>query len=238
MLHVSPSTVRRDLAQLTTEGRVARTYGGAMVTGHAPEAPLYERSVLSAEEKDGIAAKALDFIHDGDTILVDAGSTMTRLCHYLSTARSQLHVITCGLSPAREFAGVESSNTVTLLGGDYRKLSDSLVGPAAERMLQQITADSVFLGADALTAEYGICEADSRQTSLKELMCERARDVYVLADATKLGEYPFHNWARLNPPWTLITDHRASAGQLRPFEDSRDVTVIVTKSVEGEAPRL
>lgn len=84
--------------------------------------------------------------------------------------------------------------------------------------MQRLTFDRAFLGADAVTADLGICEAELEQTRLKEIMIERAGEVYVLAHADKLGRKPFHAWAPLPKGATLVTDKAATDAQTRPFE--------------------
>lgn len=82
-----------------------------------------------------------------------------------------------------------------------------------------MTFDRVFLDADAVTADDGICEADQAQTRLKELMARRGANVYVLADSSKLGQRPFHAWVRLPRPWTLVTDDGADPHQIMLFRE-------------------
>ncbi|MFG2626288.1 hypothetical protein [Streptomyces sp. NPDC048473] len=94
-------------------------------------------------------------------------------------------------------------------GGTLRPLSQGFVGPLTEAALERMTYDRVFLGTDGVSPECGICEADLRQTRLKELMARRADRVYVLAHAGKLGRSPFHAWAMLPEGWTLVTDDTA-----------------------------
>jgi DeoR/GlpR family transcriptional regulator of sugar metabolism len=96
-------------------------------------------------------------------------------------------------------------------------VSQTFVGPLAEAALERVTFDRVFLGADAVTADDGICEADQAQTRLKELMARRGTTVYVLADSSKLGQRPFHAWVRLPLPWTLVTDEAADPRQIDLF---------------------
>ena len=104
------------------------------------------------------------------------------------------------------------------------------MGPLAEAALERMSFDRVFLGADAVTAEDGICEADHAQTRLKELMARRGNAVYVLADSSKLGLRPFHAWARLALPWTLVTDDGADPAEVKKF---RDAGVAVEVAVVG-----
>ena len=120
---------------------------------------------------------------------------------------------------------------VDCLGVRPRSLSQTFVGPLAEADLERVSFDRVFLGADAVTAEDGICEADHAQTRLKELMARRGREVYVLADSSKLGLRPFHAWARLALPWTLVTDDGADPEQVQKFRDAG--VLVEVAAVEG-----
>jgi DeoR/GlpR family transcriptional regulator of sugar metabolism len=227
-LGVSASTVRRDLARLTEQGRIARTYGGAMLAPHRPEPSLRERTQVAPEAKDAIARTAAAFVCDDDTILLDAGTTTGLLAHHLR-GRTGLRVVTNGLTPASELLAAEGVELIWV-GGTFRRISESTVGPLAEQTVRRITADRVFLGADGLVAGRGICEADLAQTSLKSLMAEQAREIYVLADASKLGRAPFHAWTPLERPWTLITDASATPEQLAPFDADHLVEVVVAES--------
>ncbi|WP_344944697.1 DeoR/GlpR family DNA-binding transcription regulator [Actinomadura miaoliensis] len=224
-LGVTQSTIRRDLALLTERGRLARTYGGAMPVTAAPaESSVGQRSHEHVAEKDRIGRWAAAQIADGETVLLDAGTTTGRLAHHLR-ARTDLTVITSGLTAVTELADAPEIDLV-VLGGSLRHISQGLVGPLAELALSRLTADRAFLGADGLDAALGICEASLVQTRLKEQMAERAREVYVLADASKLGRAPFGAWATLPGPWTLVTDHTADEERLAPFRALPQVRVV------------
>jgi DeoR/GlpR family transcriptional regulator of sugar metabolism len=219
---VSPSTIRRDLAKLTEEGAIVRTYGGA-VTGGKDEPPLHERELRAQAEKSAIARLAEEFIEEGDFVLLDAGTTTGALAARLAT-RHDLTVATNGLTAVNALADAEGVRLM-VLGGLVRHISLGMVGPAAESMLAGITADSVFLGADGVVAGRGLCEATQEQASLKRLMVAQSREVHVLADASKLGNEAQHFWTPLERPWHLITDARATADQLAPFLQNPLVTV-------------
>jgi len=122
---------------------------------------------------------------------------------------------------------------VECLGGALRLSSQGFVGPSAETSLERMTFDRVFLGADGVTADHGICEADLEQTRLKELMTRRTECTYVLVHAAKLGRRPFHAWAPLPDRWTLVTDDSASVENLDPFR-VRGVDVVVVDT-DGHA---
>ncbi|PRX99692.1 DeoR/GlpR family DNA-binding transcription regulator [Allonocardiopsis opalescens] len=221
---VTPSTIRRDLAQMESAGELARTYGGAIALNAHPEASLRQRLGEAFEAKRAIAAWAAAQIRTGETVLLDAGSTTGALAHELRGAR-ELTVATTGLTALEELAGAEHVH-VECLGGTLRHLSAGFVGPLAEAALSRMTFDRAFLGADGVTADDGICEASLQQTRLKELMARRSERVYVLVHAAKLGRRPFHAWARLPARWTLVTDDQAEPAALAPFR-AADVDVVV-----------
>ncbi|WP_037773329.1 DeoR/GlpR family DNA-binding transcription regulator [Streptomyces sclerotialus] len=232
---VTASTIRRDLAKLTADGRLARTYGGAMALTAHPEASLRQRTGEAFEAKRAIARRAAAEVRPGETLLLDAGSTVGAFAHELRTAKD-LTVATTGLTALQELADVETVH-VECLGGTLRPLSQGFVGPLTEAALERMTFDRVFLGTDGVSPDHGICEADLRQTRLKELMAGRADHVYVLAHAAKLGRRPFHAWAVLPPGWTLITDSSADPAVLAGLRD-RGVTVVLAAPEEPPSAGL
>ncbi|WP_369045834.1 DeoR/GlpR family DNA-binding transcription regulator [Sinomonas sp. P10A9] len=215
---VTASTIRRDLAALNEQGKLARTYGGALAIGAHPEASLRQRIGEAFEEKQAIARWAAQQVQPRESILLDGGSTVGALAHALR-GHADLTVTTPALNTVQELADSPGIH-VDCLGGRLRSLSQTFVGPLAEATLERMTFDRVFLGADAVTAEDGICEADQAQTRLKELMARRGQHVYVLADSSKLGQRPFHAWVRLPLPWTLVTDDSADPHQIDLFRSS------------------
>ncbi|MFC8662346.1 MULTISPECIES: DeoR/GlpR family DNA-binding transcription regulator [unclassified Streptomyces] len=225
---VTASTIRRDLAKLTTDGRLARTYGGAMALSAHPEASLRQRTGEAYDAKRAIARWAAAQVQPGETLLLDAGSTVGALAHELRTAKD-VTIATTGLTALQELADVETVH-VECLGGTLRPLSQGFVGPLTEAALERLTFDRVFLGTDGVSPEHGICEADLRQTRLKELMARRADHVYVLAHAAKLGRRPFHAWAVLPEGWTLVTDDTADPGILAELR-TRGVTTVLAEPV-------
>lgn len=222
---VSASTIRRDLARLEATGRLTRTYGGAMAAPHRAEPPLQQRIGEAFAEKVAIARWAAAQIEPGDSLALDAGSTVAALAHQLRD-HTGLTVATASLTVLSELAGADGL-TVHCLGGTMRAVSQALVGPIAENALERMSFDRAFLAADSVDAERGICEADLAQTRLKELMAQRSARVYVLAHAAKLGRRPFHAWTRLSPGWTLVTT--GTDPQVAPFTEKgiRVVTVPV-----------
>jgi DeoR/GlpR family transcriptional regulator of sugar metabolism len=225
---VTASTIRRDLAQLTAEGRLARTYGGAMALVAHSEASLRQRSGEAHAAKRAIARWAAAQVRAGETVLLDAGSTVGALALELRYT-TPLTVATTGLTSLEALADIDDVH-VECLGGTLRHVSQGFVGPLTEAALERMTFDRVFLGADGVTADQGICEAELQQTRLKELMARRAERVYVLAHAAKLGRRPFHAWVQLTEPWTLVTDDGVENEALAPFLAAGIDVVVVDES--------
>jgi DeoR/GlpR family transcriptional regulator of sugar metabolism len=223
-LGVTPSTIRRDLALLTAQGKLARTYGGALSLEPHPEASLRQRLGEAHAAKRAIASWAVGQIVAGESVLLDAGSTTTALAQLL-TGVGSLSVSLIGLTALDVLAEVDTIEIV-LLGGRLRTLSQSFIGPVTEGALERMSFDRAFMGADGVRADRGINEKDLEQTRLKELMMSRADHIYVLAHGAKIGQAPFHAWAVMPPKWTLVTDDSAAEAELDKFR-AKGVTVVV-----------
>ena len=232
LLGVTASTIRRDLAKLTDSGELARTYGGVIAVPKDSETTLAERSHEAPEIKRAIGAWCARQVPSGSHVLLDAGSTTAQVARALRET-TPLSVVSSGLTSLQQMADLDGVE-FTLLGGRYRPLSQGFIGPITEAGLEKFTFDFAFLGADAVTAEDGVCEALPEQVRLKELMSRRATQVYVLAHAAKLGQRPFHAWADLGNGWTLVTDDSAEPAQTGPFSD-RGINVVQVDSL-GNAP--
>lgn len=227
---VVESTIRRDLAVLEGQGLIERTYGGAFAgLGYEPD--VTERERLARNEKIAIALEAASLVSDGDTVILDSGTTCTALARHLR-ARRGLTVITSGF-PVAECLTSADDVEVILLGGSLRRQSRGTVGPVAESALRGMTARVAFLGADGVVAERGICEASPSQVALKTLMVAQVREVVVLADSSKLGRSPSHFWMPLESPWTLITDSGADAEQVDRFESGGCEVIRADAGVPG-----
>ena len=222
---VTASTIRRDLALLTAQGKLARTYGGALSLEPHPEASLRQRLGEAHEAKQAIGAWAAAQVIPGENVVLDGGSTNAALAAELKDFRN-LSVATIGLTSLEALADAEDIEVI-LLGGRLRTVSQSFVGPVTEAALERMSFDRAFMGADGVRADRGICEKDLEQTRLKELMMSRADHVYVLAHGAKLGEAPFHAWAVMPARWTLVTDDSATPQQIRPFEAAGVEVVVV-----------
>jgi|SRR5690625_4822996 len=212
---VTASTIRRDLVRLTSEGAIARTFGGAIPPTPSPETGLRQRIGQAYEQKRAIAHWAANQVDPGSHLLLDSGSTVSALAHELSLCNG-LTVTTTGLTALNELAEADGV-TVRCLGGTLRPKSQGFVGPLTDAAVERMTFDIAFLGADGVSPTLGLCEAEVDQTRLKELIAARTRRVFVLAHSAKLNDPPFHSWATLKSPWTLVTDSGITDDQQAAF---------------------
>lgn len=215
---VSPSTVRRDLTHLQSEGRIARTYGGAMVREPFQERSFTESSLIDRQAKAAIAAVAADLVPPGARVFLDAGTTCLAVARILAE-RAPLTVATRGLEAAALLTRVANLDVV-LIGGHVQPLSHGIVGPLAALMLDRLAFDVAFLGADAVDPTRGLGEPTPEETYVKEKAAGRSADVVLLADASKLGPANVSAWIPLDPAWTLVTDAAADATTVAAFEAS------------------
>jgi DeoR family transcriptional regulator, fructose operon transcriptional repressor len=217
---VSASTIRRDLQELSRRRAVMRTYGGAVPAPAeivVAEDSLRARQALNRAAKVAIAATALALLRDGERLILDGGSTVGALGPGL---RERRHLVITSNVPMIALLAEAPGIELLVLGGAVRPISMSTTGPLAEQALRRLTADRCFMGADGVVAGRGLCEATLEQVSLKSLMMAQAKELFVLADASKLGRAGQPCWAPIERPWTLITDASATAEQCAPFEQS------------------
>lgn len=200
---VSASTIRRDLQFLEQNGSIQRTYGGAVLNRAVPEMSFVERMAHFGESKSAIAARAYELIKDGDSIMLDAGSTVCALGLLLKERR--LHIITNNLMLVQIFEG-STTLDFTIIGGKCRNTSMGVFGSLSLQNIQSCTADFFFTSADGVVADLGLCEVSLEQTILKEAMMRRSAKTVVLADAHKINRAEQHCWAKLPASWTLVTD--------------------------------
>jgi DeoR/GlpR family transcriptional regulator of sugar metabolism len=231
-LDVSPSTVRRDLARLTSDGRVARTYGGAITSDAFTERPITESQGVARPAKAAIAREAAALIPDQATVFLDAGTTCAALARLLIDRRG-LTVYTRGL----EIAVILANSTtveVVMIGGRVRPLSHGLVGPLSSMALRRVSFDLVLLGADGVHPTRGVGEPTMEEISVKEDAASRGKRTVVLADASKLSGVGPPAWSDLAPGWTLVTDHSVTPDTLRAYT-AAGVEVVVAQALEVTA---
>ena len=203
-LNVSAATVRRDLDLLERRGALRRVHGGAVSMESRLDESLFEdKTALAVREKRRIAEAALRFIEPGDTIYLDGGSTVLELARLLCE-RTSLTVVTNSLHAAHELAG--RGPRLIVIGGELRRLSQTLVGPLTRLVLQELHLDKAFMGTIGFSLKEGLTTTDPSEAFTKQAVMGQARQVIVLADSSKAGKVSFASAGRWANVHVIITD--------------------------------
>lgn len=206
-LGVSASTVRRDLSTLQRQGRLARTYGGALVRDVFHERSFTESQRLNLEAKSAIAALAVELVPAEGTVFIDAGTTCLALAQLVAD-RGPLTVVTRGLEAALLLSRAPEIDVV-MVGGRVQPLSHGVIGPLSSLALDRHRFDVAFLGADAVDPVRGVGEPTVEETWVKERAAAAADQVVLVADSSKLLQRA-PAWVPIEPSWTVVTDDAAS----------------------------
>lgn len=194
-LGVTPETIRRDLDQLEKEKKLQRVYGGAVKFQQTKSEPHFAKKMnLHAEEKREIGRKAAEFIHDGDTVMIDVGTTTIHLARSIADVKG-VTVVTNSLAVADELnQRLENKlfdGKVIVLGGLTNPEQRSIVGTLTCRMLEAFRFDKVFLSCGGLTINE-ISDYDFEECLVSTAMAERGNQVFLLADASKIDQQSFY----------------------------------------------
>ncbi|WP_233843175.1 transcriptional repressor AgaR [Dyella sp. 2HG41-7] len=212
----STVTIRNDLEALARVGAIARSHGGALPATQAVtnDIPLNIKETRSHPQKLRIGQAAAKLINDGDTIILDSGSTTAEIARQIRQMKfDSLTVVTNALNIALELSGLPNIR-VMMLGGLLRQTSYSLVGPDAEQALSRISADKLFLGVDGLDPDVGVTTPDPLEASLNALMIRVSRETIAVFDASKLGQRSLSVITPVQTLNTVITDSSAAPDML------------------------
>src|SRR5262245_2730886 len=176
---VSEMTVRRDLARLARDGKLTRVHGGAVVD---PEPPFAETAVERLAEKRRVGRAASDLVADGQSVLIDVGTTTLELARQLRGRN--LTVVTSSIAVVEELLP-DPAVELVVLGGVVRRNYLSLVGMLAEDALRQLSADVAFLGASAIREDLSVMDTTMVEVPIKRGMIAAARRSVLLVDAAK-----------------------------------------------------
>ncbi|MDO4908444.1 MAG: DeoR/GlpR family DNA-binding transcription regulator [Corynebacterium sp.] len=210
---VTAETIRRDLAILDHEGSVQRVHGGAVASQNfqTTEYTLDVRARSAQAAKRAIARTALQFLPEpGSSIFFDSGTTLGALGDlFTKLPTAQQYSVTTNSLPISLAMSSAGLNSVQLLGGNVRAITQAVVGDTALRTLALIRADVAFVGTNALTVDHGLSTADAQEAAVKRAMIMNARKVIVLCDSSKLGCDYLVSFSTIGDIDVLITDSNA-----------------------------
>jgi DeoR family transcriptional regulator of aga operon len=206
---VSAVTIRSDLAALADAGAIQRIHGGALPPGESDELSINVKQTLHHAEKVRIAAAAAALIQDGETVILDSGTTTAEIARQIRGLRLRaINVVTNALNIAVLLANAHHVNLI-IPGGVLRRKSWSLSGPQAEQALANLQADRLFLGVDSLDPEIGVMTPYVLEAKLNALMIRIARQTVAVSDSSKLLRRNLSVIAPLEQVQMLITDRAA-----------------------------
>lgn len=214
---ISPVTARGDLRDLENENLLRRTHGGAIRMSNSS----YELEPSKRDEnldlKRAIASVAADMISDGDTIIIDTGSTCMELAKLLGGKRN-LRVVTNDLKIALLLDQYEEI-TLYFIGGIIRKHYNCTVGSFGSEPFGRLVVDKAFMGTNSLSLSRGAMTPDINQAEIKKTMLNVADKVILLCGSGKIGQNSFVTFANPSEIDTLITDKGLSAKMRETLEE-------------------
>lgn len=224
---VSEATIRQDLERLEADGYITREHGGAYlksVPQQVESMSLHHVQNMDRKQKIGQAAATL--VGDGETIIIDSGTTTTQFAENLRT-RQNLNIITNALNIALLLGG-NPTNTVHMPAGQFKAPTLSLSGEKSVDFFVGIYAEKLFLATAGISFDAGLTYPAIGDIYVKRAMIKAASKVYLLADSTKIGRMSFSSLGGVELVHTLITDDGISPEDIAGFE-KRGIEVILAK---------
>jgi DeoR family fructose operon transcriptional repressor len=230
VLDASPASIRRDLRVLEEAGLLKRTHGGASSNQAAGfELSLVQKEDRFKDEKAAIAKIAVGLIADGETVMLDAGSTTFQIARELKHRRN-IKVVTNAVNIASELSSSEVE--VTVIGGTLRRNTMALVGPLAGSALTGLHVDKLFLATNGLDLKQGLSSPNLIEAQTKKAMLDSAREVILVTDHSKFGRIAFTQVCGLDRVNSVITDAGAPPDFVHALEKLH-INVLIA----GQPPR-
>jgi DeoR/GlpR family transcriptional regulator of sugar metabolism len=191
----SAVTIRNDLNELHQRGLVLRSHGGAVLPDKIlRESPVHERLKAYSDEKRRIGAMAATLINDGETIILDSGTTTLEIARQIKKKQG-LQIITNGVNIAAELLDARDAQ-VFIVGGTVRGESASISGRFTEEMFDQFSADKLFLSGAGCDLDFGVSGANLEETMVNRAMLRISREIILVADASKFSK---RSMSRITP---------------------------------------
>lgn len=215
---VSEVTIRQDLERLEKDGHITREYGGAYLNTIGTQVgTLSLQHSENLDKKRRIGALAASLVHDGESVILDAGSTTTEIALRM-TDRRDLTVITNALNIAL-ILGAVPGNAVHMPGGQFKAPTLSLSGDKAVEYLRDIFAKKLFLATAGVALDAGLTYPSFADLQLKQAMIKAATHTYLVADSTKINRSSFTRLSTLEVVDTFITDDGIGDADAQAFEN-------------------
>jgi DeoR/GlpR family transcriptional regulator of sugar metabolism len=222
---VTDVTIRQDLEKLESEGLIIREHGGAFLKNVADQVQSFSLANQdNLDKKAIIARKCLDFIEDGDTIILDSGSTTTEIAKLLRGYKN-LTVITNALNIAM-MLGVEPNVEVIMTGGEFKPPTLSLTGQKAADFFKGLNVQKLFLATAGISLKSGLTYPSISDLVVKKAMIDAAETTYLVADSTKMGKNALASLGALSLIDYIITDAGIEEKHKQVFKDNEIELII------------
>jgi DeoR family galactitol utilization operon repressor len=213
-LGLSEVTIRGDLKTLEDKGLLNRTRGGAAPSMHRD---ILERQRVSSDQKNAIARAAAELVRDGDVIMIEAGTTTALIARYLLGKRD-VHIVT-NSTLVFAYARMNPNLQITMTGGEFRRPTESMVGPIALETISRLNVRLAFVGTDGFTLERGMTTHLMEGAEIVRAMKAHAATTILTADSSKYGKTGFASVLPLSAMNLIITDGGLSDGAAAELEN-------------------
>lgn len=202
LLDVSQVTIRKDLDSLEKEGLLSREHGYALIKNAND---INTRLTINYEKKLEIATKAAEMVNNGETVMLESGSTVALLAEQLSKLKKDVTIITNSAYIAIRIRELPIRKVI-LLGGDYQKEYQGMVGPLVKKCAKEFYVDKFFVGTDGFIPEAGFTCDDLMRVETMEYMANSANKMIILADSSKFEQQGVVIQSTLDEIDTVCTD--------------------------------
>jgi len=229
IFRVTEVTIRQDLEKLGKDDLVVREHGGVYLKN--VEAQVRSLALVNAnqfkEAKEMIAEKCLEFIHPGDAIILDSGSTTTEIAKKIKNING-LTVITNALNIAL-MLGENPNIEVVMTGGEFKAPTLSLTGQKAADFFRGLNVQKLFLATAGISLKSGLTYPSISDLVVKKAMIDAAETTYLVADSSKIGKSAFASLGALGLIDYIITDSNIDEKHRQVFHDHEIELIIATK---------
>ncbi|NWK11568.1 DeoR/GlpR family DNA-binding transcription regulator [Clostridium cadaveris] len=223
MLGVSPVTIRKDLGSLEEKGLLSREHGYAVMLNTDD---INNRLAVCYETKVKIAKAAANMVSSGETVMIESGSSCALLAGELSNSDKDVTIITNSAFIAG-YVRENGNSRVILLGGEYQKESQVMVGPLVRICAREFHVDKLFVGTDGFNPDYGFSGSDMMRTEAMKYLAESARKVILLTDSSKFEKQGVVMQLRFDELQGIVTDSEIPDSAKKLLEDKNiEITIV------------
>jgi DeoR family fructose operon transcriptional repressor len=223
--NISGMTARRDIANLAQQGFLLRTHGGAIKNDPLSNMFSFSRRIdRYKERKITIGLRAAQYVRDNDTIYIDSGTTLIRMCQFLKNKKG-LKIITNSLPAASELTN-HSDMEIILIGGKIIPERRAIYGHVAVKQAADYHVQKAFIGTDGISLKNGLSAYDNNECNVSKTITNSADQVLLLCDSSKIEKESFYIFAPLSIIDTIITDNGIDTNIADNYKE-KDINIII-----------